>query len=108
MFDKLAEYRKAIAGFITPGIVVVIASLAPASDSGAAVTLSEWLYVALAILGTGTIVAAVPNALTTQQKAPIIRDAIRAFETPAPDDYRTKTEQLADRSASRSRLGLPD
>ena len=108
MFDKLAEYRKAIAAFATPGIIIIIASLTPASDGGSTITISEWLYVILAILGTGTIVAAVPNALTTQQKAPIIRDAIRAFETPAPDDYRTKTEQLADRSASRSRLGLPD
>jgi len=104
--EKLAEYRKAIAGFLTPGIVVVISALAPASDGGGAITVSEWLYVALAVLGTGTIVAAVPNTITDKQKAPIIRDAIRAFETPSKDDPRTKTEQLADRNASRSRLGL--
>lgn len=93
MFDKLAEYRKAIAGFITPGIVVVIASLAPASDGGAAITLSEWLYVALAILGTGSIVAAVPNAVTQKQKIALA--------------LRTSSEVNADTQAALAKAGLP-
>lgn len=71
MLDKLAEYRKAIAAFATPGIIIVIASLAPVSDGGEKITLAEWLYVILAVLGTGAAVTAIPNALTASQKLAI-------------------------------------
>lgn len=93
MIERLAEYRKAIAGFITPGIVVVIASLQPASDGGTAVTVSEWLFVALAILGTGSVVAAVPNAVTQKQKLALA--------------LRTRSQVNADEQAALAKAGLP-
>lgn len=121
MLDKLAEYRKAIAGFITPGIVIIIASLAPASDGGSTITISEWLYVILAVLGTGTAVAAIPNALTATQKLAIAeapvnlvgksvtypvssklrRRAGDAHKIVNPDQY-----PVADVQAARARAGL--
>lgn len=115
--EKLAAYRKAIAAFITPGIVVVIASLASASDGGSVITVSEWLYVALAVLGTGSVVAAVPNALTARQKLDI---AVGEVELPAlPTEVLVPREgdadkianpdlyPVADVQAARARAGLP-
>ena len=80
-------------GTINPTVLIVTAAVAVVTPiiNGAQSYFS--------ILGSG-----IPD----DYKAPVIRDAIRAFETPAKDDPRTKTEQYADRSASRSRLGLPD
>lgn len=92
MIEKLAAYRKAIAAFIAPGIVVVIASLDTSSAGGSTITIAEWLYVALAILGTGAVVAAVPNALTSSQKLGIA--------------LRTPSEINADTQAARHRAGL--
>lgn len=57
MIDKIAEYRKAIAGFVVPALVVVSASLADG-----VITPQEWIAVAIAALGTSVAVAAVPNA----------------------------------------------
>lgn len=62
MFDKLAEYRKAIAAFIVPALVVLSASLADG-----AITAQEWIAVAIAALGTSVAVGAIPNALTDAQ-----------------------------------------
>jgi hypothetical protein len=92
MIEKLAAYRKAIAAFIAPGIVVIIASLDTSSAGGSAITGAEWLYVALAILGTGAVVTAVPNALTNKQKLGIA--------------LRTDREIDADTQAARNRAGL--
>ena len=71
----------------------------------------QWLTQTVGVLtylGIPVGTLALANAPMKTDKDAIIRDAIRAFETPGPNDYRTKTEQLADRAASRSRLGLPD
>jgi hypothetical protein len=59
--EKIAEYRKAIAGFIVPGLVVIIAALLPGSDGGTAVTVGEWLTALVAVLTTSVAVARVPN-----------------------------------------------
>lgn len=121
MLDKLAEYRKAIAAFATPGIIIIIASLAPVSDGGEKITIAEWLYVILAVLGTGAAVTAIPNALTASQKSAIAeapmaligktthpagsklrRRAGDADKIANPDNY-----PFADVQAARSRAGLP-
>jgi hypothetical protein len=62
MIDKIAQYRKAIAAFIVPALVTLAGALADG-----VVTPEEWIWVAVAALGTGGIVTAVPNALTDKQ-----------------------------------------
>lgn len=59
--EKIAEYRKAIAGLLVPALIVLGASLFAGSDGGTAVTLSEWVTIAIAALGTSTAVAGVAN-----------------------------------------------
>lgn len=59
--DKIAEYRKAIAGLLVPALVVLGASLFAGSDGGTAVTLAEWVTIAIAALGTSSVVAGVTN-----------------------------------------------
>lgn len=56
MVDKIAEYRKAIAAFIVPALIVLGAALADG-----AVSLQEWIAVAIAALGTSVAVGAIPN-----------------------------------------------
>lgn len=119
--EKLAEYRKAIASVIAPGIIVAIAFLNENSDGGTTVTLPEWLQIALAILGTGTIVAAVPNALTATQKLAIAEapthlvgksethPAARAFRARIGDKHKIANPDqypVADVQAARARAGL--
>lgn len=58
MVDKIAEYRKAIAAFLVPALVVLGASLADG-----VVTLQEWIAVAIAALGTSVAVGAIPNEI---------------------------------------------
>lgn len=60
--EKVAEYRKAIAGFVVPGLIVLGSSLTGTSDGGTAVTLAEWVTIAVAMLGTSAVVGAVRNA----------------------------------------------
>lgn len=121
MFDKLAEYRKAIAAFATPGIIIIIASLTPASDGGSTITISEWLYVILAVLGTGTAVAAIPNALTATQKLAIAEAPVhlagKSVTHPVSSKLRRRAGDahkianphlypVADVQAARARAGL--
>ena len=56
MIQKIAEYRKAIAAFIVPALIVLGAALA---DS--VVSPQEWIAIVIAALGTSAAVAAVPN-----------------------------------------------
>lgn len=62
MIDKIAQYRKAIAAFVVPALVTLAGALADG-----VVTPEEWIWVAIAALGTGGIVTAVPNAVTDKQ-----------------------------------------
>lgn len=64
MIEKIAEYRKAIAGFVVPALVVLGTSLADG-----VVTAQEWIAVAIAAFGTSIVVGAVPNALSDKQVA---------------------------------------
>ena len=119
--EKLAEYRKAIASVIAPGIIVAIAFLNENSDGGTTVTLPEWLQIALAILGTGTIVAAVPNALTATQKLAIAEAPVnlvgKSVTYPVSSKLRRRAGDahkianphlypVADVQAARARAGL--
>lgn len=65
--EKLAEYRKAIAAFLVPALIVLGASLTGDSAGGSAVTASEWVTIVIAALGTGGVVVSVENAITTRQ-----------------------------------------
>jgi len=56
MIDKIAEYRKAIAAFLVPALVVLGASLADG-----VVSPQEWVAIVIAALGTSAVVGAVPN-----------------------------------------------
>jgi hypothetical protein len=62
MIDKIAQYRKAIAAFIVPALVTLAGALADG-----VVTPEEWIWVAVAALGTGGVVTAIPNDLTDKQ-----------------------------------------
>ena len=54
--EKIAEYRKAVAGFAVPALVALGVALGDGT-----VTLGEWVTVAIAALGTSAAVAVVPN-----------------------------------------------
>ena len=56
MIQKIAEYRKAIAAFIVPALVVFGAALADGIISP-----QEWVAVLIAALGTSVAVGTVPN-----------------------------------------------
>lgn len=56
MIEKIAEYRKAVAAFLVPALVVLGAALADG-----AVTAEEWIAVVVAALGSSAAVYAVPN-----------------------------------------------
>ena len=63
MFDKIAEYRKAIAAFLVPALTVLGAAALPDTDGVVRITLNEWIAVAIAALATSGFVAAVPNQI---------------------------------------------
>jgi len=62
MIEQIAQYRKAIAAFVVPALVTLAGALADG-----VVSPEEWIWVAIAALGTGGIVTAVPNAPTNAQ-----------------------------------------
>ena len=59
--DRVAEVRKAIAGFLVPGLVVLVGALTDNSPAGPHVTAGEWLLVLIAALGTGASVYGARN-----------------------------------------------
>jgi hypothetical protein len=61
MIDKIGEYRKAVAAFLVPALLVLAASLIPDADGHVVVSASEWVAIAIAALGTSTVVGAVRN-----------------------------------------------
>lgn len=73
MIDKIAEYRKAIAAFIVPALVVLGSAVADGT-----ITAQEWIAVAIAALGTSALVGVVPNALTDEQ----VRKSAQHLEEP--------------------------
>ena len=59
--DRVVEVRKAIAGFLVPGLVVLVGALTDSSPAGPHVTAGEWLLVLIAALGTGGAVYGARN-----------------------------------------------
>lgn len=60
--DKIAPYWKAVLGFITPGAVVIGASVLAVSDGGTAITQAEWVTAGVAMIATGGAVFSKSNA----------------------------------------------
>lgn len=54
-------YAKAFVGFITPGVVALVAAVQDGSPGGSAVTGPEWVGVVAAMVVTGGLVFGVPN-----------------------------------------------
>lgn len=65
--QKINEARKAVAGFLVPGLVVLAAALRDGSDMGTAVSSAEWIEVAIAALATGGIVYGLKNGASPSQ-----------------------------------------
>lgn len=61
LWDALRPYRKSVAGLVTPGIVVLLAALLPASDGGWSITGPEWSAAGAACITTALGVFAVKN-----------------------------------------------
>lgn len=61
MLPKIAPYAKALVGFVSPGIVGLVAAVQDASPGGSAVTVPEWVGILAACVLTGGAVFAVPN-----------------------------------------------
>ena len=59
--DRVVEVRKAIAGFVVPGLVVLVGALTDSSPGGSHVTAGEWLLVLIAALSTGGVVYGARN-----------------------------------------------
>lgn len=56
MVEKIAEIRKALAAFLVPALVALGVALVDGVISA-----EEWVHIAIAALGTGAVVYAVPN-----------------------------------------------
>lgn len=59
--NKIAEYWKAVVGFIAPGAVVIGSSVLEGSDGGSAVTQAEVITALVACIITAGGVAVVRN-----------------------------------------------
>lgn len=70
MLKKIAPYWKAVIGFITPGVVGLVAAVQDASPGGSAVTGPEWVGIGAACVLTSAGVYAVKNAPTPSDPAP--------------------------------------
>lgn len=65
MLSKIAEYRKAILGFIAPGAIIIGSAVTSTSDGGSHITAAEWVTAVVACVITGAAVGAVTNKPTT-------------------------------------------
>lgn len=54
------KYWKAIAGAITPGVVVIVGAVSSGSDGGTSITQAEWITAIAAVILTGGAVYAAP------------------------------------------------
>jgi hypothetical protein len=62
MFDQFKPFAKAVAGFVTPGIIAFLGAITDGSDGGGHVTNNEWSVIGLAMFATGGAVFAVRNS----------------------------------------------
>jgi hypothetical protein len=61
LLDFLKPYRKSVAGFVTPGVLILLGALLPASDGGFTITGAEWSTAITACLATAGVVWKVKN-----------------------------------------------
>ena len=59
--DNIAPYWKAVVGFVSPGVVALVAAVQDGSPGGSSITGPEWVGIAAACILTGSAVFAVPN-----------------------------------------------
>lgn len=59
--DRFKPYAKAIVGFLTPGVVALVAAVQDASPGGSHVTTPELVGIGAACILTGGLVFSVPN-----------------------------------------------
>lgn len=59
--DALRPYAKAVAGFVAPGVAVLVAALQDGSPGGTSVVAGEWAAIVGAMIVSGSSVYAVPN-----------------------------------------------
>lgn len=59
--NKVKPYLKAVIGFITPGVVALVAAVQDSSPGGSAVTGPEWVGIGAACILTGGAVFLTPN-----------------------------------------------
>ena len=58
---KIAPYWKAVVGFVSPGIVGLVAAVQDGSPGASSVTAAEWVGIAAACLLTAAGVYGIPN-----------------------------------------------
>jgi len=74
------KYWKAIAGAITPGVVVIVGAVSSGSDGGTSITTSEWVTAIAAIILTGGAVYAAPPRPGTD--APVAPPSTEPTDSP--------------------------
>ena len=65
MASKIDQARKAVAAFVVPALVVIIAALTDGSDGGNSITTGEWLTAAVAALTASGSVYAIRNGVSS-------------------------------------------
>jgi hypothetical protein len=65
--EQIKPYAKAVVGFVTPGVVALVAAVQESSAGGTSVTLAEWVSIAGAMFATGGLVYGVRNAKKTER-----------------------------------------
>lgn len=59
--DKIKPYLKAVVGFVTPGVVALVAAVQESSPGGGSITGPEWIGIGAACILTGGAVFGVAN-----------------------------------------------
>ncbi len=59
--ERVDEARKAIAGFLVPALLTLLAALRAGSDMGTSISTAEWIETLVAALGTSGAVYAIEN-----------------------------------------------
>lgn len=96
----------ALAGGITVNIVLAAIDNGQVNPTALIVTAAVAIATPF-INGLQSYFSIIGSGIPDDYKAPVIADAVKAFEEPAKDDPRTKSEVNADRQAALARLGIP-
>lgn len=72
--DKFKPLAKAVVGFVTPGVVALVAAVQDGSPGGSSVTGPEWVGIGAAMILTGGAVFAVPNKESNMSRSTTATD----------------------------------